>query len=50
MGTSALVLIVEDAPKTSNLLEVYLEREGYQTRSAADGPQAVESRSGTRPY
>ncbi|HET8760902.1 MAG TPA: hypothetical protein VFN94_07525 [Nitrospiria bacterium] len=48
MGTSALVLIVEDDPKTSNLLKVHLEREGYQTRSA-DGPQVVESRSGTRP-
>jgi DNA-binding response OmpR family regulator len=42
VSTSALVLIVEDDPKTSNLLKVYLEREGYQTRSAADGAQAVE--------
>jgi DNA-binding response OmpR family regulator len=39
---SALVLIVEDDPKTANLLKVYLEREGYQTRSAADGAHAVE--------
>lgn len=37
-----LILIVEDDPKTSALLKVYLEREGYQTRSAADGAQAVE--------
>lgn len=42
MSASPLVLIVEDDPKTSNLLKVYLEREGYQTRSAADGAQAVE--------
>lgn len=37
-----LILIVEDDPKTSALLKVYLEREGYQTRSAADGALAVE--------
>ncbi len=37
-----LILIVEDDPKTSALLKVYLDREGYQTRSAADGAQAVE--------
>lgn len=37
-----LILIVEDDPKTSALLKVYLEREGYQTRTAADGAQAVE--------
>ncbi|MEW6682892.1 MAG: response regulator transcription factor [Nitrospirota bacterium] len=42
MSTNPLVLIVEDDPKTSNLLKVYLEREGFQTRSAADGAQAVE--------
>src|SRR3990172_3858464 len=37
-----VILIVEDDPKTSALLKVYLEREGYQTRTAADGAQAVE--------
>lgn len=42
MNTSPLVLIVEDDPKTSNLLKVYLEREGFQTRAAADGAQAVD--------
>jgi DNA-binding response OmpR family regulator len=42
MNASPLVLIVEDDPKTSNLLKVYLEREGYQTRAAADGAHAVE--------
>ncbi len=42
MSTSPLVLIVEDDPKTSNLLKVYLEREGFQTRAAADGAQAVD--------
>jgi DNA-binding response OmpR family regulator len=33
---------VEDDPKTANLLKVYLEREGFQTRVAADGAQAVD--------
>ena len=37
-----LILIVEDDAKTSALLKVYLEREGYQTRTAADGAQAVD--------
>lgn len=42
MSTPPLVLIVEDDPKTANLLKVYLEREGFQTRAAADGAQAVD--------
>ncbi len=42
MSTPPLVLIVEDDHKTANLLKVYLEREGYQTRAAADGAQAVD--------
>ncbi len=42
MNTNPLVLIVEDDLKTANLLKVYLEREGYQTRAAADGAQAVD--------
>lgn len=42
MNATPLILIVEDDPKTSALLKVYLERDGYQTRSAADGALAVE--------
>ena len=42
MSTPPLILIVEDDPKTSNLLKVYLEREGFQTRAAGDGAQAVD--------
>lgn len=40
--TGPLILVVEDDPKTSALLTVYLEREGYQSRSAADGLSAIE--------
>lgn len=42
MSARPMVLIVEDDPKTSNLLKVYLEREGFQTRAASDGAQALE--------
>jgi len=42
MSALPLILIVEDDPKTSNLLKVYLEREGYPTRTAADGAHAVD--------
>lgn len=42
MNANPLVLIVEDDAKTANLLKVYLEREGFHTRAAADGAQAVE--------
>jgi DNA-binding response OmpR family regulator len=42
VSSNPLVLIVEDDAKTAHLLKVYLEREGYQTRAAADGAQAVD--------
>lgn len=37
-----LILLAEDDLKTSNLLTVYLEREGYQTIAAYDGQQAID--------
>ncbi|HET8760625.1 MAG TPA: response regulator transcription factor [Nitrospiria bacterium] len=49
MSAPLLILIVEDDPKTSNLLKVYLEREGYATRTAADGAQAVDIAQRHRP-
>lgn len=39
---SPLILLAEDDLKTSNLLTVYLEREGYQTIAAYDGQQAID--------
>jgi DNA-binding response OmpR family regulator len=42
MNAGPVVLIVEDDPKTAALLKVYLEREGYRTRTAADGGQALD--------
>ena len=36
------VLIVEDDPRIATLVTLYLEREGFTTRTAADGRQALE--------
>lgn len=36
------VLIVEDDPNTSSLVETYLQREGFTTIAAFDGEQALE--------
>ena len=36
------ILIVEDDKKTASLVALYLEREGFQTVLASDGPQALE--------
>ncbi len=35
------ILIVEDDPNISELVQMYLEKEGYQTKIAADGGQGV---------
>lgn len=43
------VLIVDDEPRIAEVLKAYLEREGFQTASAANGKQAVERLSGYRP-
>ncbi len=37
------ILVVEDEPKISELLKLYLEREGYQVVVTADGGAALES-------
>ena len=36
------ILIVEDDPNISELVQMYLEKEGYTTKIAADGGQAVD--------
>ena len=35
------LLVVEDDPKTSDILRVYLEKDGYQVAAAYDGPAGV---------
>lgn len=37
-----MVLIVEDDPNISELVQIYLEKEGYHTQIAADGGKAVD--------
>ncbi len=38
---SATILIVDDRPVNRRLLEALLEPEGYRTRTASDGPEAL---------
>lgn len=45
----SLVLIAEDDLKTSNLLSVYLKREGFETVAAYDGRCALEVYTARRP-
>jgi DNA-binding response OmpR family regulator len=46
---SAAVLIVEDDPKTADLVRLYLEREGFTAHIARDGRDALELARRTRP-
>jgi len=41
-ATKRKVLVVEDDKKTAELMEVYLQREGYQVLSTHDGRQALD--------
>jgi two-component system response regulator ResD len=43
------VLVVDDEPTIAEVVARYLERAGYTTRVARDGPQALESASSSRP-
>ena len=36
------VLVVDDEPTIAEVVARYLERAGYETRVAGDGPQALE--------
>ncbi len=39
---SALILIIEDEPEIAEILQVYLQREGFRTRHANNGRQGVQ--------
>ena len=43
------LLVVDDEPTITEVLSRYLERAGYETRVAADGPQALELAGERRP-
>jgi len=36
------ILVVEDDQNIANLIRMYLEKEGFEVRHAADGAQAIE--------
>lgn len=46
---SKLVLVVEDEPNLSEVLEAYLRREGFRTERAADGESALRLFRAARP-
>ncbi len=37
------ILVIEDEKNISDLLELYLEKEGYETQAAADGVKGIET-------
>jgi DNA-binding response OmpR family regulator len=43
------VLVVDDEPTITEVVARYLERAGYRTRVAADGPRAIEMATSQRP-
>jgi len=43
------VLVVDDEPTITDVVSRYLERAGYDTRVAGDGPQAIELAGTARP-
>jgi DNA-binding response OmpR family regulator len=43
------VLVVDDEPTIAEVVSRYLERAGYRTRIASDGPQALERAAERRP-
>ena len=47
--TGELLLLVDDEPNIIELAQVYLEREGFRTISAADGKEALEAVEKHRP-
>ncbi len=43
------ILVVDDEPTIAEVVARYLERAGYETRTATDGPSAVAAAVGRRP-
>jgi CheY-like chemotaxis protein len=43
------VMVVDDEPTIVEVVSRYLERAGFEVRTAADGPSAIAGRSGSHP-
>ena len=43
MKDKPYILVVDDDPNISRLEQLYLEKEGYEVKVAADGNEAIES-------
>jgi two-component system, OmpR family, response regulator ResD len=48
-ASSGSILVVDDEPTIAEVVARYLERAGYETRVAADGPSAVAAALASRP-
>ena len=48
-GFARSVLVVDDEPTITHVVSRYLERAGYATRTAADGPEALRLAAEERP-
>ena len=48
-ATRGSILVVDDEPTIAEVVARYLERAGYETRTAADGPSAVAAATIRRP-
>ena len=43
MNDKPLILVVDDDPYFSRLEQLYLEKEGYEVKLAADGNEAIDA-------
>ena len=43
MHVRGSILVVDDEPTIGEVVSAYLQRAGYETRVAADGPSALEA-------
>jgi len=48
-GSRGSILVVDDEPTIAEVVARYLDRAGYETRTAADGPSAVAAALGSPP-
>ncbi|MDO8447128.1 MAG: response regulator [Deltaproteobacteria bacterium] len=48
--TQPLILVVEDDPKLSRLLSVYLDQAGYRVETAMDGEEAIKKARELQPF